>query len=130
MADGFRLTSLGRDVLSRYREAGLSARMFLNLRWRWTPYEEIARRIPAKGVILDLGLGHGLLALSEPARIVRGFDHDEKRAEQLNFRSRADWLLLLAKAGLAAACEPCSRFPFADRLFTSTSSATEIKKAA
>ena len=232
MADGFRLTSLGRDVLNRYRGAGLSARTFLNLRWRWTPYEEIARRISTHGVILDLGSGHGLLslamALSEPTRIVRGFDHDEKRvdmarkaaaglanvefssggirdivadpglrgqvagivvidalhyltfaeqeafladarnalrpggallirdvdaaagnnflvnrlherimtgigftrAEQLNFRTRADWLLMLAKAGFEAACEPCSRFPFADLLFTSTAPAAEIKKVA
>ena len=85
MADGFRQTSLGRDVLNRYRGAGLSARTFLNMRWRWTPYEEIARRISTHGVILDLGSGHGLLslamAISEPTRIVRGFDHDEKRVD-------------------------------------------------
>ena len=79
----FHLSSLGRQVLGRFGRAGISARLFLNARWRWTPYEQIASRVPAKGIILDLGSGHGLLSLamslSEPQRKIRGIDHEPSR---------------------------------------------------
>ncbi len=37
--------------------------------------------------------------------------------KDLNFRSQAEWLDLLRKTGFDCTSEPCSRFPFADRLF-------------
>lgn len=218
-APSLRLSTLGRRVLGRYRGAGSAARLFLNARWRWTPYEQIAGRLAPQGLMLDLGSGHGLLSLamglSEPRRTIRGIDHDPRRVrlarqaaagltnvefatgnvldavadpslcgtvagivvmdmihylpyaeqelflarcrvllqhggdllirdvdadagksfvinrvhervmtslgftrgERLNFRSRGEWLRVLAGAGFQAASEPCSRFPFADLLF-------------
>jgi SAM-dependent methyltransferase len=220
------ITPLGRRVLSRYRGAGLATRLFLNARWRWTPYERVAAALPTCGTILDLGSGHGLLSLalglSEPGRTVRGVDHDPTRtalarraagdvanvafdagslldgvtaadgivvldaihylsfdeqelflarcraalrpggvllirdvdaaagsrsvvnrmyervmtglritrAEKLHFRSKAEWLAALGRAGFAAAVEPCSRFPFADLLFTSRLASAALPKAA
>ena len=227
-----RLSPLGRDVLSRYKGAGMIARLFLNARWRWTPYEEIASQVPPQGTILDLGAGHGLLALamglSEPGRTIRGIDHDPGRvanaqqaatgvanltfatggllnavadegvrgsvagivvmdamhyltfAEQetfladarktlhpngvllirdvdagagknffinrmhermmtglgftrgdhLHFRTRADWLEVLARAGFVSESRPCSRFPFADELFVCKLAAGQLAQAA
>jgi SAM-dependent methyltransferase len=76
---------LGRDVLSRYGHASRAARVFLNARWRWTGYEPVAARLPADGLILDLGSGHGLLSLalglSAPGRTVRGIEHDPHRID-------------------------------------------------
>src|SRR5207244_4171982 len=99
-----RLSSLGRQVLDRYRGAGMSARLFLNLRWRWTPYEEIARRVPTRGQILDLGSGHGLLSLamslSAPARTIRGIDHDAKRVEMASKAAAGLSNLQFAVSGL------------------------------
>jgi 2-polyprenyl-3-methyl-5-hydroxy-6-metoxy-1,4-benzoquinol methylase len=70
-------------VLGHYRKAPLSARVFLSLRWRLTPYERMASELPESGKILDMGCGHGLLslaaALASPAREVIGTDHDEAR---------------------------------------------------
>lgn len=72
------------DPLSCYpRRIGLRTRLFLAARYRLTPYHRIAARLPASGRILDLGCGHGLLALTAaldgPARTVLGIDHDEAR---------------------------------------------------
>jgi SAM-dependent methyltransferase len=227
-----RLSPLGRQVLSRYHSASLATRLFLSARWRWTPYEQIADRVPRAGTILDLGSGHGLLslalALSEPARRIRGIDHDPgrvalarqaavgltnlefatgslleavnkeslrgtvagivvmdamhylsydeqahflaqarnalqpagillirdvdadagknfflnrlheramtglgfTRADQLHFRTGRAWLQLFASAGFEPASEPCSRFPFADRLFTCKLPAADMARAA
>lgn len=217
---GIRLSSLGRQVLSRYRGASRTARLYLNTRWRWTPYESIAAHVPPQGMILDLGAGHGLLSLamglSEPGRTIRGIDHEPSRVhmareaaagqanlefatgslldavgdaalrgkvagivimdaihyldygdqeklltgarkalqpggvllirdvdasagksfivnrlyekamtglgftrgDRLNFRTNCEWLQVLAKAGFECASAPCSRFPFADLLFS------------
>lgn len=223
---------LGRRVRARYRGAGTGTRLYLNARWRWTPYEAVAARLPTSGTILDLGCGHGLLslaaALAEPGRMVRGTDHDLGRAElarragvgldnlqfaagnlldavdkqppgtvagivvldalhylsfdeqerflarcrsalrqpdgvllvrdvdagagstgrfnrlyervatglgftradRLHFRTRAGWHDALARAGFSVASEPCSRFPFADLLFTGRPLAVAAVRAA
>ena len=70
--------------LSLYpRRIALRTRIFLGARYRLTPYRLIAARLPASGRILDLGCGHGLLALTAAldgsARTVLGIDHDEAR---------------------------------------------------
>jgi SAM-dependent methyltransferase len=69
--------------LGRYRGMSLGTRLFLQARWRLTPYSVMATKLPPQGRILDLGCGHGLfalhLALAQPARQVIGLDHDSDR---------------------------------------------------
>lgn len=76
----FPLTKL---VLHQYTVLPLLTRQYLALRWRFTPYERMAERIPNSGTILDLGCGHGLfsitLALQTSRRHIIAVDHDENR---------------------------------------------------
>lgn len=76
-------SALGQELLRRYRSSSLFTRSFLRLRWRLTPYEQIAACLPTAGLILDLGAGHGLLSLTlarqAPQRYVLGLDHDVER---------------------------------------------------
>lgn len=71
------------SLLSRYADLPLGTRLFLYLRWVWTPYDEMAGLLPVRGRILDGGCGHGLLSLSlalgSPARRVEGLDHSRER---------------------------------------------------
>lgn len=64
-------------------ELSLRTRLFLRARWQLTPYARMAAQLPSEGRILDLGSGHGLLALAlaqgNPRRDVLGIDHDENR---------------------------------------------------
>ncbi len=73
-------------VLKRFRKLDgvpLGTRIFLQLRWRLTPYARMAARIPESGPVLDLGCGHGLLSIAlatqGPHRQVLGIDHDLER---------------------------------------------------
>ena len=63
--------------------APLATRWFIWLRWRLTPYREIAAVLPSVGRILDLGSGHGLLSLAlsmgSDRREIIGIDHDQDR---------------------------------------------------
>jgi len=72
-------------ILSRYRQASLGTKLFLNARWRLTPYTRMASRLPKNGTVLDLGCGHGLFALAaalhSPTRQVLGIDHDTARVQ-------------------------------------------------
>ena len=66
-----------------FAEAPLSTRCFLWLRSILTPYDRIASALPGRGRILDLGSGHGLLALAlavgSDKREIIGIDHDPER---------------------------------------------------
>ncbi|MFL5813186.1 MAG: class I SAM-dependent methyltransferase [Bdellovibrionia bacterium] len=78
--------------LSRYQGISLGTRAFLTLRWKLTPYLAMARHLPRQGKILDLGCGHGLLALAlaleSSDRQVHGIDHDAARVEAANTASQ------------------------------------------
>jgi SAM-dependent methyltransferase len=71
------------SILSRYAEAPWGTRLFLFLRWRWTPYRRMAAYLPEQGKIMDGGSGHGLfsltVALGSPHRTVEGVDHSPQR---------------------------------------------------
>src|SRR5437763_9496143 len=68
---------------SLFVETPRSTRFFLLLRSLLTPYERMASVFPARGRILDLGSGHGLLtfalALGSDQREIIGVDHDRER---------------------------------------------------
>jgi uncharacterized protein len=70
-------------IASLFSGAPLSTRSFLWLRWKLTPYREIAAVLPSRGRVLDLGSGHGLLSLAlsmgPERREIIGIDHDEAR---------------------------------------------------
>jgi 2-polyprenyl-3-methyl-5-hydroxy-6-metoxy-1,4-benzoquinol methylase len=74
------------NLASRYNAIpgiSLGTKLFLHLRWWLTPYERMAAYVPKSGRVLDVGCGHGLLAmemaLSEPNRTVLATDHDVAR---------------------------------------------------
>ena len=74
------------NLASRYNTIpgiSLGTKLFLHLRWWLTPYERMAAYVPKSGKVLDVGCGHGLLAmemaLSEPNRSVLATDHDVAR---------------------------------------------------
>jgi 2-polyprenyl-3-methyl-5-hydroxy-6-metoxy-1,4-benzoquinol methylase len=74
------------NLASRYNTIpgiSLGTKLFLHLRWWLTPYERMAAYVPKAGKVLDVGCGHGLLAmemaLSEPNRTVLATDHDVAR---------------------------------------------------
>jgi ubiquinone/menaquinone biosynthesis C-methylase UbiE len=71
------------ELLSLFADAPLSTRCFIWLRWTMTPYARMASAFPSRGRILDLGSGHGLLAImlsnSSSAREIIGIDHDPGR---------------------------------------------------
>ncbi|HEX9382786.1 MAG TPA: class I SAM-dependent methyltransferase [Gemmatimonadaceae bacterium] len=68
---------------SLFADAPLSTRSFLRLRSILTPYDRMASVLPARGRVLDLGSGHGLLAfalsLGSHEREIIGIDHDPDR---------------------------------------------------
>ena len=71
------------EILSRYSDLSLGTKAFLSIRWKLTPYDVMAEKMPKEGKILDLGCGHGLfalaLALGSSSREVLGIDHDTVR---------------------------------------------------
>src|SRR6267378_641250 len=66
-----------------FAEAPLRLRCFLWLRSVLTPYDRLAATLPSRGWVVDLGSGHGLLALAlsrgSPQREILGIDHDHDR---------------------------------------------------
>jgi 2-polyprenyl-3-methyl-5-hydroxy-6-metoxy-1,4-benzoquinol methylase len=76
------------NLASRYNAIpgiSLGTKLFLHLRWWLTPYARMAAFVPKSGKMLDVGCGHGLLAmemaLSEPNRTVLATDHDVARID-------------------------------------------------
>jgi 2-polyprenyl-3-methyl-5-hydroxy-6-metoxy-1,4-benzoquinol methylase len=74
------------NLASRYNAIpgiSLETKLFLHLRWWLTPYERMAAYVPKSGKVLDVGCGHGLLAmemaLSGSNRTVLATDHDVAR---------------------------------------------------
>ena len=74
------------NLASRYNAIpgiSLGTKIFLHLRWWLTPYARMAAYVPKTAKVLDVGCGHGLLAmelaLSEPGRTVLATDHDVAR---------------------------------------------------
>jgi SAM-dependent methyltransferase len=69
--------------MTLFADAPLSTRSFLRLRSMLTPYDRMASVLPARGRVLDLGSGHGLLAfalsLGSHEREIIGVDHDPDR---------------------------------------------------
>jgi ubiquinone/menaquinone biosynthesis C-methylase UbiE len=73
----------GSQVAALFSGASLSTRCFIWLRWTFTPYSRIASVLPVRGRVLDLGSGHGLVALAlsvgSGEREIIGVDHDPGR---------------------------------------------------
>ena len=76
------------NLASRYNTIpgiSLGTKLFLHLRWWLTPYKRMAAYVPKSGKVLDVGCGHGLLAMelaiSEPNRSVLATDHDVARID-------------------------------------------------
>lgn len=74
------------NLASRYNAIpgiSLGTKLFLHLRWVLTPYGAMASYVPKVGKVLDVGCGHGLLAMalaiSSPGREVLATDHDVQR---------------------------------------------------
>ncbi len=71
--------------LEAYRGAGSRARLHTVLRWRSAPLDAVARLVPERGRVLDIGCGHGLLALhlaaSSGDRTVHGVDIDGRKID-------------------------------------------------
>ncbi len=79
-----------RELLSMYPILPWRERLHMTIRWRVCPLRTIAALAPQRGVIVDLGCGHGLfaqlLARQAPSRTVIGIDLDTHKialAQQL-----------------------------------------------
>jgi SAM-dependent methyltransferase len=77
------LSPSSKKITHRFSAAPLATRIFLWLRWKLTPYSEMASHLPLQGKFLDLGCGHGLFAIAagskSSSRQILGLDHDEER---------------------------------------------------
>lgn len=75
--------SPNRRVRSLYRGASLPVRAHVAVRWATCPFPAVAAQLPTSGRLLEVGCGHGLLALylalGSPDREVVGIDVDEDK---------------------------------------------------
>jgi len=72
-----------RELIAAYGELSRRDRLHMILRWWLCPRPAVAARVPAEGVIIDLGCGHGLFALllarESAGRQVIGIDLDDRK---------------------------------------------------
>jgi len=75
--------SPNKGVLTLYRGAPAVARAHVAVRWATCPFPAVAAQLPAAGRILEVGCGHGLLALylalESADRRITGIDVDEDK---------------------------------------------------
>lgn len=75
--------SSARQVLEAYAGEGPMARLHTSVRWWTCPFDAVQALLPADGLILDLGCGHGhfamYLAMSAPKRHLLGVDIDANK---------------------------------------------------
>jgi ubiquinone/menaquinone biosynthesis C-methylase UbiE len=71
------------DVISYYSHVPLEAKIHVNLRSRLFPFPSLEPYVPANGVMIDLGCGHGLwtmlMAHLRPHASILGIDPDENK---------------------------------------------------
>ncbi|HVO43977.1 MAG TPA: class I SAM-dependent methyltransferase [Aggregatilineales bacterium] len=71
------------DLLTGYSALSTRDRLHMTIRWRVCPMRRIASYVPERGVIVDLGCGHGLftqlMAREAQDRTVIGVDLDEHK---------------------------------------------------
>jgi 2-polyprenyl-3-methyl-5-hydroxy-6-metoxy-1,4-benzoquinol methylase len=74
-----------RRALALYDDAPRGDRFHVRFRWWTCPFTAIEAQVPATGRVLEVGCGHGLLALhlalAGPGREVTGVDIDEHKIE-------------------------------------------------
>ncbi len=77
-----------RDVLTALPNADWRLRLYALARYAVCPFDEVARAVPARGRIVDVGCGLGLfslhLCLQSPERKVLGIDRDASRIAVAN----------------------------------------------
>ena len=80
------------DLLSQYPSLTFLQRAHMTIRWLVCPLSRIALYVPQKGVVLDLGCGHGLfsllLARSAATRAVIGIELDQDKLSLANTLSQ------------------------------------------
>ena len=94
------MAASGREVIALYRDPGVRARAYLNVRWLVCPFDRVLPLVPTEGRLLDVGCGSGLwlnyLALERPRLDLHGVDPDarklalaEKSSDRLDLRQRS-----------------------------------------
>lgn len=82
---GSTATGALKRALARYRQAPVTARLFIHGRAFLSDLAVVERYVPKQGFIVDLGSGHGLFACvlreSAPSRRVLGIDLDPRKVE-------------------------------------------------
>jgi len=77
------LKRIPQKLFDLYSDQGAGVIWYVRLRWALCPFEQIARRVPLQGTIVDVGCGYGLLsnllALTSEERDVIGIDLYPKR---------------------------------------------------
>jgi SAM-dependent methyltransferase len=98
--------------LGRYRGETWSTRAHLHVRWRSCPFAAVVAALPDEGPVLDIGCGHGLLAVSA-AREDRPFLGLDVSAERIAVANRAAGAVPPVAASFDLLAEALPGGPFA-----------------